>query len=388
MSKVLYIDAIAGLAGDMLAGALLDLGWPLDELRGLVERMGLPGVSVEEVPVMQKSIAARRIEVHVGEDQPHRHLPQVLEVMGRLPKEVAEPAERVFRRLAEAEAKVHGTTPDKIHFHEVGAADALVDVAAFCAGLVWLGKPKVACSPLPLGRGWVDCAHGRIPLPAPATVNLLQGFPVTDWPEEGETVTPTGAALVTTLADEFGPMPGMTIEKSGFGGGSRPGKGAPNVVRLLLGESGQCHDRPHKGHGDVVEIVCNLDDMNAEDLPLAIERLLEAGALDAYAAPIYMKKGRPGLELTVLAPPQKARELAGAVLEQTTSLGVRLHYAGRRTLEREVTTVQSPWGEVRVKKALTPNGPRYTPEADDVLRVCRETGLAPAMVRQEIMKGR
>ena len=293
MTKVLYIDAIAGLAGDMLAGGFLDMGWPLSELSGLVDQMGLPGVSVEEIPVMQKSIAAKRIKVRVGEDQPHRHLPQVLEVMNRLPETVARPAEKVFRRLAEAEAKVHGTTPDKIHFHEVGAADALVDVAAFCAGLAWLGNPKVVCSPLPLGRGWVDCAHGRIPLPAPAVVNLLEGIPVTDWTEEGETVTPTGAALVSTLAEEFGPMPAMTIAKSGFGGGSRPGKLAPNVVRLLLGDADLGQDKPHKGHGDVVEIVCNLDDMNPEDLPLAIERLLAAGALDAYAAPIYMKKGPP-----------------------------------------------------------------------------------------------
>ncbi len=379
MSRVMYVDAVGGLAGDMLAGALLDLGWPLKELRRLVGLMGLAGVEVEEVRLQRRGLACRRLEVRVKDDQPHRHLSQVLELVRRLPEPVARRAEKVFRLLARAEAAVHGVEPEEIHFHEVGAADALVDVAAFCAGLEYFQVQRLVCSPLPLGRGFVDCAHGRLPLPAPAVVRLLEGKPVLPWPEEGETVTPTGAALVAALAQHFGDLPAMTLERSGLGAGTRQGEAAPNLVRLLLGQEGL-----ERGHAELVEIVCNLDDMNPEDLPLALERLLEAGALDAYATPVYMKKGRPGLELTVLAPPHRARELAGLVLEQTSSLGVRLRPVGRRTLAREVVTLQSPWGPVRVKRARVADGWRYTPEADEVTRIARQTGLAPALVRERL----
>jgi uncharacterized protein (TIGR00299 family) protein len=386
MAEILFIDACGGLSGDMLAGALLDLGWPLKELEALVRVMQLQGVGVSQVYEMHMGVQAKRLEVEVKEDQPHRHLREVLEVLERLPREVAEPAGRVFQRLAEAEARVHGSSPEQVHFHEVGAADALVDVAAFCAGLAWLGSPRVVCSPLPLGRGFVDCAHGRLPLPAPAVVNLVEGLPVTPWPGEEETVTPTGAALVATLAAEFGAMPEMRIKKSGIGGGSRPSTAGPNIVRLMLGEDSQGH-----GHGEVVEIICHLDDMSPEDVPMVIERLLAGGALDAAAAPLYMKKGRPGLMLMVVGAPEKTDELAGLVLSQTSSLGVRLRRMDRRTLYREIISVESPWGAARVKRAraVGPEGKkywRYHPEADDVARISRETGLAPSEVRERLTR--
>jgi uncharacterized protein (TIGR00299 family) protein len=386
VASILYIDACGGVSGDMLAGALLDLGWPLEDLQGLVQAMGLDGVSVSMADEMHMGVLARRLKVEVKEDQPHRHLADVLTILERLPEEVAEPAKKVFNRLAHAEAKIHGTTPDKIHFHEVGAADALVDVAAFCAGLVWLGNPRVVCSPLPLGRGFVDCAHGRLPLPAPAVLNLVEGLPVTSWPGEEETVTPTGAALVSTLATGFGAMPEMRIERTGIGGGSRPSTKGPNLVRLLLGEDTAGH-----GHGEVVEIICHLDDMTPEDLPMVLERLLGAGALDAAAAPLYMKKGRPGLMLMVVCAPEKTDELADLVLNQTSSLGVRLRRMDRRTLYREIIEVESPWGLVKVKRARlkVPDGDaywRYHPEADEVARISRETGLAPTQVREKLAR--
>lgn len=386
MASILYIDACGGASGDMLAGALLDLGWPLEELQGLVQAMGLKGVSLSMADEMHMGILARRLQVEVQQDQPHRHLADVLAILGRLPQEVATPAKKVFQRLAWAEAKVHGTTPDKIHFHEVGAADALVDVVAFCAGLIWLGNPRVVCSPLPLGRGFVDCAHGRLPLPAPAVLNLVEGLPVTSWPGEEETVTPTGAALVSTLAAGFGAMPEMRMERTGIGGGSRPSTEGPNLVRLLLGADTAGH-----GHGEVVEIICHLDDMTPEDLPMALESLLAAGALDAAAAPLYMKKGRPGLMLMVVCAPEKTDELAGLVLNQTSSLGVRLRRMDRRTLYREIIEVDSPWGLVKVKRARVKVADgdaywRYHPEADEVARISRETGLAPALVREKLAR--
>lgn len=381
MPKVLYIDACGGVSGDMLAGALLDLGWPLAELEALVSRMDLEGVELSCLPAEHQGLAARRLEVKVAQPQPHRHLSHILSMLERLPERVAEPADRVFKRLAQAEARVHGTTPEEVHFHEVGGCDAVVDVTAFCAGLAWTGAQRVVCSPLPLGRGFVDCAHGRLPLPAPAVLNLLEGAPTTPWPGDQETVTPTGAAIVTALADEFGGLPAMRLEKTGVGGGSRASGPAPNVVRLLLGSEGLS-----AGGDRVTEIVCHLDDQSPEDLPMVIERLLAAGALDVAAAPLIMKKGRPGLMLIILCPPEKADELAELALEQTTTLGVRLRSVRRRTLEREVIVAPSPWGEVRVKRTRVGAGFRLHPEADDVARIAAQTGLAPHHVRQKILE--
>lgn len=380
MGRVLYVDAAGGVAGDMLAGALLDLGWPLAELRELAGGLGLEGVGVEEVRVEHHGVAARRIRVRVEADQPHRRLAEVRRALAGLPPAVAQAAGRVFRRLAEAEARVHGSTPEEVHFHEVGAADALVDVAAFCGGLAWLGWPRLVCSALPLGRGFVRAAHGELPLPAPAVVHLLEGAPVTDWPEPVETVTPTGAALMAALADSWGGPPPMRLVACGAGGGSRPSGARPNLVRLWLGEE----EPAPSGAERVVEIVCHLDDMSPEDLPLALERLLAAGALDAAAAPLVMKKGRLGAELTVLARPEEAEELAAVVLEQTTSLGVRLRPVERRVLEREVVSVASPWGPARVKRAQAGGAWRVHPEADDVAAICRRTGLPPAEVRARL----
>ncbi len=417
MSRILYIDACGGLSGDMLAGALLDLGWPLGELEALVAALGLEGVGLARVAVEHMGVVASRLAVTVhgqvpdqpgqhhhghGHEQVHEHahhhhhhqgppepasavvssqhsrrgLKEILALLERLPKAVGQPAARVFERLAAAEARVHGSTPEQVHFHEVGAVDAMVDVVAFCAGLQWVGVERVVCSPLPLGRGFVDCAHGRLPLPAPAVVNLLEGLPVTAWPAAVETVTPTGAALVSTLAQEFGALPAMRLTRQGWGGGSRPSQGGPNLVRLMLGESSEA-----LGGDSVAELVCHLDDQSPEDLPMIFERLLTEGALDVAAAPLYMKKGRPGLMLTVLCPPERAEDMARLVLEQTTSLGLRLSHSQRRLLAREQVSVDSPWGPVKVKRARVGDGYRLHPEAEEVARICRETGLAPQDVR-------
>ncbi len=396
MSKVLYIDACGGLSGDMLAGALLDLGWPLEDLRGLVARLEIGPVRLDETRVEHQGLAARRLVVEEGHGhphgqghvhghhhghQPHRRLSDILGLLARLPEAVGAPAARVFTRLAEAEARVHGKSVEEVHFHEVGAVDAIVDVTAFCAGVAWLGVESLVCSALPLGRGFVQCAHGRLPLPAPAVLSLLAGAPVWEWPAAEETVTPTGAALVSTLA-KFAPMPAMRLMATGLGGGSRVSAHAPNVVRLLLGEAaggGALAD-------EVSELTCHLDDMNPEDLPMVFERLMAAGALDVAAAPLIMKKGRPGLALTVLCPPALAEDMAALVLVQTTTLGLRLARLGRRILPREIFSLDSPWGPVRVKRARVGDGWRYHPEAEDVARICRETGLAPQEVRRELTR--
>lgn len=385
MARVLYIDAPAGLSGDMLGGAMLALGMPLDLVRQRVEAMGLKGVSVDRQDRTEGHLAVSRLVVELTRDEPHRSLAQVMELAGRLPGPEAALARKVFTLLGEAEAAVHGSEPGHVHLHEVGMSDALTDVAAFCAGLVHFDVGRVVCSPLPLGRGFVQAAHGRLPLPAPAVLELLRGCPVTGWPEEGETVTPTGAALAAALSHDFGPPPDMTLTASSAGCGTRSWQNAPNLVRLMLGEEPDPPSKGH-GHGQVVEIACHLDDMSPEDLPMVFERIMAAGALDVAAAPLYMKKGRPGLLLSVMAEPGQVEALAQLVLEQTTTLGVRLRTWGRRTLAREVITVESPWGEARVKRARVGEGWRMHPEADDVARICRQSGLAPQEVRAELAR--
>lgn len=379
MSNIMYVEACGGASGDMLAGGMLDLGWPLEELTGHLQAMGLDHVTVSVATQEHQGIVTRRLQVQAPHEHAHRHLSHILELLERLPAPVAGPATRVFQRLAQAEARVHGTTPEEVHFHEVGAADAIADVVAFCTGLAWLGGPRLVCSPLPMGEGFVNCAHGKLPLPAPAVLHLLEGVPVYSCGVRGETVTPTGAAILTALAESFGPAPAMRLEKSGIGGGSRPSQAIPNLLRLWLGQ-----EESHAGADRVVEIVCHLDDMNPEDLPLVIERLMAAGALDAAAAPLVMKKGRLGQSLTVLAPPEKSEALAALVLEETPSLGVRLRPVERRVLPREVVTVESPWGPARVKKARTAQGWRLHPEAEDVARICRQSGLPPWRVRGDL----
>lgn len=381
MGNLLYIDACGGVAGDMLAGALFDLGWPLDELQGIVAAMGLEGVSVSAVAVEHSGIVAQRLEVGFPQEQPHRHLSHVLEHLRGLPEEIGVAASKVFKHLAEAEARVHGVSPAEVHFHEVGAVDAMVDVAAFCGGLAWLGWPRLVCSPLPLGRGFVDCAHGRLPLPVPAVLNLLEGVPSTTWEGDKETVTPTGAALVSTLSDSFGGLPAMGLQQVGVGGGSRQSTVAPNIVRLLWGEAGEA------GAGTrVVEITCHLDDMTPEELAIAMERLLDYGALDVAASPLIMKKGRLGHQLIVLSEPHLADELARVVLEQTTSLGVRLTPLERRVLPREIIDLDTPWGPARVKKAILDGQARLHPEAEDVARICAYSGLPPQEIRLDLIR--
>jgi uncharacterized protein (TIGR00299 family) protein len=399
--KILYIDVCGGASGDMLAGGMLDLGWPLQELEKLIADMGISAeVKVSSARPMHGGIMSNRLQVDIlnvyehghdehGHDE-HRHdehhlhynrnLHDIFALLSALPPAIAGLARRVFQRLAEAEAAIHGLSLEEVHFHEVGAMDSIVDIVAFCAALQWLKPDKIICSPLPLGYGWTQCAHGTIPLPAPAVLVLLEGVPVHGWPEQVETVTPTGAALLAALADEFGPMPAFTIRRSGVGGGKRISKQMPNLLRLLVGESSACLLSDM-----ITELTCNLDDYNPEDLPLLYERLLAAGALDVAALNLLMKKNRPGLQLQVMCRPDQAHELADMILRQSSSLGVRMENKPRRILKRELFNLDTPWGEVKIKK-VSPSGvsTRFHAESEDVLAICRRTGLTPWEVRQKI----
>jgi pyridinium-3,5-bisthiocarboxylic acid mononucleotide nickel chelatase len=469
--SIIYIDASSGASGDMLLGALLDVGLPETALREALARMPVEGYRLDIRREMRGGLAATRADVRLldehdhehehphgdhgepghshaaehaghGHDHPHgghehephggdpeesahhkhgdalhhshphdaahhagyhddsshaghhadgsrheagghhharsRHLPEILEIIAgaNLPGRAAEWASAVFRRLADAEAKVHGTTPDNIHFHEVGAVDAIVDIVGVCSGLALLGHPRVIVSPLPMGSGFVQCAHGRLPVPAPAVIELARGIPVAASMEPGELTTPTGAALLVTLAERFGPMPAMVPEAIGYGAGSRQGKTAPNVLRAVLG-------REPSGADDAAEadsvwvIEANLDDATGETLGATTRALLDAGALDAWLAPVTMKKGRPGVILGCLADEVRRAAIEDVIFRQTTTFGIRRTRAERTKLDRRHVEVATPFGPVRIKvgsragKIVT-----ALPEYEDCLRLAQERGIA------------
>jgi len=375
--RIGYFDCFSGVAGDMILAAVIDAGCPLEYLQEVVGRLRLPEVAITAEKVRRGGMAATYVRVAVGPaaKTQHRHLPQILEIIGAagLPTEVAERAIRVFRRLAEAEAAVHGIAVERVHFHEVGAADALVDVVGACAGIAQLGLKRIMCSPIPTGSGTVQCEHGMLPVPAPATANLLRGVPLAACDEPGELTTPTGAAIVTTLAGDFGPLPAMRMRQVGYGAGTREGQTRPNLLRLIVGEieasASEAQDR-------VVVLECQLDDCDGQRTAYCCEALLAAGAVDAYVTPIIMKKGRPGQLLTVLARPSDVAALEGVLFAETTTLGVRRYDAVRSKLVRELTSVATAFGPVRVKVARRGGSAvRVQPEYEDCAAAAQQHGV-------------
>ncbi len=377
--KVAYFDCVSGASGDMTLGALVSAGWPEEELRAIPARLRLDGVTIEVAPARRGPFAAVRVDVRAEGRQPHRHLHHVEAILGAadLPEPVRERALGVFRRLAAAEAEVHGSTIQKVHFHEVGAVDALVDIAGACIGLDALGVGRVFSSPLPLGGGTVVCEHGRIPVPAPATALLLRGANVRMGPVEAELVTPTGAALLASLVGDWtAPMPAMTLERVGTGAGAREFPDHPNVLRLLVGEAAA-----DRGGRTVAVLETAIDDENPQYLGDLVPRLLAAGALDAMLVPAYMKKGRPGHWLVVVAEVTDSQRLAEMVLASSTTLGVRLREERRIELERFQAIVETPFGQIQLKVARLPDGQRRAqPEFESVRAAAERAGVSPIRV--------
>jgi hypothetical protein len=372
---IAYFDCFSGAAGDMIVGALIDAGAPVDRLREILAGLNVPGYRIETTRVSKQHFAATRFCVHVEPgDKPHRHLEDVLAILraGQLSEAVRAPSERVFTRLAEAEAIAHGVPVEKIHFHEVGAIDAIVDVVAAVAALDLLGVKQVICSPLVVGSGAVCAEHGVMPVPAPGTAVLLQGVPIAECDEPGELLTPTGAAVLTTLAERYGPLPAMTLQAVGYGAGTRDGRHRPNLLRVILGSP-----VGDPGADEVVLLEANLDDCTGEAVGHCLDCLFEAGALDAYCLPIQMKKSRPGLILAALANPADVDRLEEIIFRETTTFGVRRQSARRSRLAREHQVVQTPYGAVRMKigrkagRVLT-----ASPEFQDCRRLAQEAGVA------------
>lgn len=377
--RIAYFDCFSGASGDMILGACIDAGVPVETLRDALAGLPAKGFTLDAAKLRKQGFAATQVDVRVepGVDQPHRHLRHVREILAAasLSDSVRGRADAVFTRLAEAEAAAHGTTIEKVHFHEVGAIDAIVDIVGACVALESLGVERVECSPIPTGSGVVQCQHGTMPVPAPGTAALLRGVPLATCDEAGELTTPTGAAILTTLAAAYGPMPAMTIDRIGYGAGRREGKTRPNLLRLLVGtatgESGTATA------DEVAIIEANLDDATPETIGYVVERLLAAGALDAFTTPIYMKKNRPAVTVTVLAEPSQQGTIEDLLFAETTTFGVRTYRAKRQKLDRSHETVETTFGPIRVK--IGRRGGRtvtVSPEFDDCKAAAERTGAA------------
>lgn len=381
MSSILYLDLFSGASGDMLLAALLDLGLPIEKLRASLGRMKLSGYSLAAEKTVTHGLSGTRLVVRDDlHAHPARHLPEVRELIGSssLSDRVKETALAVFERLARAEAGIHGVPIEKVHFHEIGAVDSLVDIVGFAAGLELLGVQKLHCSSVPLGSGTIQTAHGLLPVPAPATAALLAavGAPTRPHPAQTEIVTPTAAALLAELASFS--TPSLTLRAVGYGIGARELPWA-NVVRAFLGDAAASSDAGTRGGGaeTTVLIECNIDDSTGEELGFSMERLLAAGALDVWFAPIQMKKNRPAVQLGVLARPSDATALAAAVLRETSTLGVRISPPlSRLVCDRDVREAATPWGAVRIKvKILNGIEISIAPEYEDCARIARDKGI-------------
>ncbi len=345
--RAVYLDSFSGLSGNMFLGALVDAGVPEAALRNEIAKINIKGFSLKVESVNKCGIQATHIDVDLTSGHHHRGLSDILKLIREteLPEAVKEKACLVFQRLGAAEAKVHGMPIEKVHFHEVGAVDAIIDIVGTVFGFYYLGIDRIYCSPLRVGRGFVKAAHGIMPIPAPATAELLHGIPWYPGDIDKELVTPTGAALVAELCSGFGDRPtGFIAEKTAYGAGTWDLE-IPNVLRISIGEW------EAEAGGELLVAECNIDDMNGELYPYVQERLLQAGALDCWLTPIIMKKGRPAQTLSVLLDPQNLDQLTDILLTETTSLGVRYYAVHRHINYRKVTIVSLPEGEVRIKYA-------------------------------------
>ncbi len=371
--KVCYLDCFSGIAGNMVLGALVDAGLDFELLRSELAKLKLEGVVLRAAKTKRGGLAGTNVSVETARGHHHRSLSAIEKIIGEseLSDKVKSDARRIFRRLGEVEALAHDVPLEKVHFHEVGALDAIADIVGAAAGFEALGIERIVCSPLNLGSGTARAAHGVLPVPAPATARLVESVPTyVDGPAV-ELTTPTGAAIAVTLADSFGVMPAMRLEASGYGAGDRDFKGRANVLRVLIGETA---DIPEAAEIRVIE--ANIDDMSPEVAGFVRERLLEAGALDVTLTPVFMKKDRPGFTLTVLADPADRLRLGDVLFAETTTIGIREHAAQRRVLERHWKEVETAFGRVRIKMAADNGSPRnFAPEYEDCRRIAKEKNV-------------
>jgi len=374
--KLAYFDCFSGISGDMTLGALVDAGCDLELLRAGLQGLQVPGWTIAAEKVWKNGMSATFVRVTTEDQTKHRSLSTILEILDKstLSETVRKNAAAIFRKLGEAEASVHYVPLEKIHFHEVGAVDAIVDIVGACIGFESLGIQKFACSPLNVGGGTAKMAHGSLPVPAPATAKLLQGKPTYSNGVQKELVTPTGAAIVATLCDRFGPQPAMSVSAIGYGAGSADLEGQPNVVRIMIGEAAE---KGVPGFDEEISVIeANLDDMNPQIYGYFSEKAFAAGALDVYTTPVQMKKNRPGTLLTVLCKPTDTNTLMSLIFSETTTFGARTYTAQRRTLPRESVNVHTQFGDVRIKLSRV-NGRilHVAPEFEDCRKLAVEKNV-------------
>jgi uncharacterized protein (TIGR00299 family) protein len=414
MKRTLYLDCFAGASGDMLLGALLDCGLDFEHLKAELAKLGVDGYELSLTRVDRSGISAAKFDVHLLEnhddgeahththeylhgagththshahgDEPHSHHRALSEIkrliaVSALSKTVKARAQHIFQRLGEAEAKIHNLPIEAVHFHEVGALDSIVDIVGACVGLEALQLERIIASPLHVGFGTFKCAHGIYPIPGPAATELLQGVPIYSKDIEGELVTPTGAAIISTLADSYGALPLMKIERTGYGAGTRTYPNFPNVLRAVLGELlSDAHDTP-----DTVTVIeANLDDLNAQVFGHLMEQVLAAGALDFFYTPVQMKKNRPGVLLTLLCKPEERTRMCELIFRETTTLGVRYREERREILRREFVTVETAYGAIRIKVSKARDGRvmNAAPEFED----CRATAERHRVALREVQR--
>jgi uncharacterized protein (TIGR00299 family) protein len=381
---VLYFDCFSGAAGDMILGSLIDAGVPLGEVRRALGTLAIEPDVVWTERVTRAGVTATKFCVK-GEDggkhaHPHRHLKGVYTLIdgSELTDAGKTRAKELFERLGRAEAEIHGTSMEKVHLHEVGALDSIIDIVGSVFALEYLGVETIVSSPLNVGSGMVRAAHGLYPVPAPATMRLLQGAPIYSGQQQAELVTPTGALLVSSYAQAYGAVPSMRVRKIGYGAGARDFKDTPNVLRVLLGDADRAAsaaDTAVSAH-TVLVIECEIDDMNPQIFGVLMERLLGAGALDVFYTPVQMKKNRPGTLLTVIAPPEHRERLSSIVFTESTTIGLRYREMTRECLDREMVSVHTPFGPVRVKIARRAGEIlNASPEFDDCARIAAERGV-------------
>ncbi len=420
MSRILYFDCFSGISGDMTLGALLDAGLPLAELRQALGSLALGDVELRAEKVLRTGVSATKFSVveHPGQfehpEHPadpqhrphaHRHLSKIFTMIdgSSLSAGGRDRAKAMFQRLGEAEAAIHQMPVEQVHLHEVGALDSIIDIVGTVFAMDWAGADRIVCSPLNVGGGMVNSAHGVFPVPAPATVKILGDAPVYSGAVQKELVTPTGALIATTYASSFGPIPAMKVERVGYGAGDRDDPVTPNVLRILIGEAtaglkacatpdavapGSSVAQGMSPAGDRVTVIeCEIDDMNPQIFGLVMDRLYAAGALEVFYIPVQMKKNRPGTLLTVVAPPALRAAMTDIIFRETTTIGLRHYEVDRECLERRIVAVETPIGSVRVKVASRGGQVlNATPEFEDCARLAAEKNLPVKDVQALAMK--
>ncbi len=372
---IAYLDCFSGISGDMFIGALLDMGLPFDELKKAIESLPLHDYSIDCRHEMKNGLSATKFDVSVDEHHHvHRNLTDIEKIIkaGQLSDSVKQNSLAIFRDIAEAEGHIHNHPPEKVHFHEVGAVDSIIDIVGAAFGVEYLGITSFCSSHIPLGSGFIKSGHGIIPVPAPAAIAILKDVPVYNSGLEFELVTPTGAAIVKQFVDSFEGMPPMVVKNIGYGAGTRDLPDRPNLLRLITGT-----DTRENNTDTVAVLEANIDDANPEWLGFVMEKLFEEGALDVVFTPVHMKKNRPGVQVEVIGRPDNKDHLMDILFKESTTIGIRYRYSQRKILKREEITVDSPWGTINAKKIMRPDGGCFIqPEFESCKKTAEEQGIS------------